>query len=238
MSEKQRRDLFPDKGDKFVDQGEKIADIIAVSHEVVSPRDAASGQATGRRQHEPEWAHGTDDDSLDKHIIKLAQADDSSAGDGEGIKAFDFDKLVDHEGFKEVMPKVVDSDYEEIAFEKLVDAGREHPGLVTELGFPALAIEDDGAPLEGITAMDDWETPASLQDSDHEIEYDLIKGDAEDKLDPLRADHEGEIDCIIEIDEPAPVDFGQEQGDGYAIEIGGQMAGLIEADELADGLDG
>lgn len=41
------------KGSVTIKGRENSIMVIAVSHEIVSPRDAASGQATGKRQHKP-----------------------------------------------------------------------------------------------------------------------------------------------------------------------------------------
>jgi type VI secretion system secreted protein Hcp len=41
------------KGDVFERGKEGLIKVVSYSHEIVSPRDAASGQATGKRQHKP-----------------------------------------------------------------------------------------------------------------------------------------------------------------------------------------
>lgn len=58
------------KGSTIQKGKEGLIEIIAFEHEIVSPRDAATGQATGRRQHK----HLVITKELDKSTTALSQA--------------------------------------------------------------------------------------------------------------------------------------------------------------------
>ncbi|MGN7785324.1 type VI secretion system tube protein TssD [Niabella sp. 22666] len=58
------------KGSTIQKGKEGLIEIIAFDHEIISPRDAATGQATGRRQHKPLVITK----ELDKSTTALSQA--------------------------------------------------------------------------------------------------------------------------------------------------------------------
>ena len=115
-----------------------VMEIVSFSHEIVSPRDAASGLPTGRRQHKP--------------IVITKEIDKASP--------LIFRALVNNESLTEVLIGLL-KDGNEVATVKLTNAsvaGRAQKGNSEEISFTYQRIEWkwlDG----GITAEDDWETP-------------------------------------------------------------------------------
>lgn len=113
-----------------------VMEIVSFSHEIVSPRDAASGLPTGRRQHKP---------------ITIAKEIDKAS-------PLIFQALVDNENLTEILIGLL-KDGNEVATVKLTNAsvaGRAQEGITEEISFTYQRIEWtwlDG----GITAVDDWE---------------------------------------------------------------------------------
>jgi len=115
-----------------------VMEIIAFSHEVVSPRDAASGLPTGRRQHKP--------------ITITKEIDRASP--------LIFQALVNNENLTEVLIGLL-RDGNAVATVRLTNAsvaGRAQKGNEETISFVYRRIEWtwlDG----GIVAEDDWEAP-------------------------------------------------------------------------------
>jgi type VI secretion system secreted protein Hcp len=122
---------------------ENRIEVISVSHEIISPRDAASGQATGKRQHKPF--------TITKRIDKASPLLNQALVNNENISEF---KLQVTNGAK--------AEYEitlrnaSISSIKLVT---DENGKTTEvISFTYQKIE--WAWVDGnITATDDWEAP-------------------------------------------------------------------------------
>jgi type VI secretion system secreted protein Hcp len=117
----------------------KAIRVLAISHEIVSPRDPATGQATGRRQHKPisvtmQWGPTTP---------KFLQA------------------LVNNENLTSVLIGLVRSDGKLGATIKLTNANVSHfvqnsQNVQVEFTYQKITWTwVDGA----ITAEDDWEAP-------------------------------------------------------------------------------
>jgi type VI secretion system secreted protein Hcp len=110
--------------------------VIAVSHEIVSPRDPASGQATGRRQHKPlvitkeldrstpllHAAH-VNNEVITGFTLDFFSADQGSAG--TGVEVNDYTITLENAsivGIHTVMPNTKDPDlikratYQEVSF--------------------------------------------------------------------------------------------------------------------------
>ncbi|MEO7312914.1 MAG: Hcp family type VI secretion system effector [Chitinophagaceae bacterium] len=134
--------------------------VIAVSHEIVSPRDAASGQATGRRQHKPFVITKEIDKSSPLLYNALVTNENINSWElmfyapqvrvGEGAGA-----EVNHYTVKLTNARIVDV--------KSVMLNNKNPELVKfaeyeEVAFVYQKIEwtwVDG----GITSSDDWDSP-------------------------------------------------------------------------------
>jgi type VI secretion system secreted protein Hcp len=112
--------------------------LIGLSHAIVSPRDAASGLPTGKRQHKPLVITKP----IDKSSPKLMQA------------------LFTNENLTEVVITLLRNS-QAVATIKLVNANvseRQQHGEYEQISFTYQKIEwtwKDG----GITALDDWESP-------------------------------------------------------------------------------
>ena len=114
--------------------------LIGLSHEIVSPRDAASGLPTGKRQHKPLTIRK----ELDKSTPKLLMA------------------MITNENLSNVTFTLTrsGSPYMTIKLTNASVASRVQTGTTEEIEFTYQKIEwtwTDG----GITAMDDWESPIS-----------------------------------------------------------------------------
>ncbi len=113
--------------------------LIGMSHEIVSPRDAATGQATGKRQHKP----FTITKELDKATPLLLNA------------------LATNETLTSVLIGLLKPNGQQLATIKLTNAQLSHylaNGLTEHWSFTYQKITwtyVDG----GITAEDDWEAP-------------------------------------------------------------------------------
>ncbi len=134
--------------------------VIAVSHEIVSPRDAASGQATGKRQHKPFVITKELDKSsplLYKALVnnenittwELQHFTSQSGGSGGGGAE------VNHYTVKLTNAKIVDI--------KSIMLNNKNPELsryaeYEEIAFTYQKIEWLWV-LGGITASDDWIAP-------------------------------------------------------------------------------
>jgi type VI secretion system secreted protein Hcp len=114
--------------------------LIGLSHEIRSPRDAASGLPTGKRQHKPLTIRK----ELDKSTPKLLMA------------------MITNENLSNVTFTLTrsGSPYMTIKLTNASVASRVQTGTTEEIEFTYQKIEwtwTDG----GITAMDDWESPIS-----------------------------------------------------------------------------
>ena len=139
---------------------EKKIMVIAVNHEVVSPRDAASGLPTGKRQHKP----FTIIKELDKATPLLMNALVNNENITEWELQFWTPQLSAASGTgsekQHYTVKLTNANIASINFKM---ANNKHPDLMKyaeyeEIAFTYQKIEwtwIDG----GITAMDDWESP-------------------------------------------------------------------------------
>ncbi|MEP7126014.1 MAG: type VI secretion system tube protein TssD [Byssovorax sp.] len=136
--------------------------VIAVSHEIISPRDAASGLPTGKRMHKPFVITK----ELDKSSPLLYSALTMNENISEWELQFWTPQLRATGGVgtevQHFTVKLTNANIASIAFRM---ANNKHPDLMKfaeyeEVAFTYQKIEwtwNDG----GITAGDDWETPAA-----------------------------------------------------------------------------
>ncbi len=136
--------------------------VIAVSHEVVSPRDAASGLPTGKRQHKPFVITK----ELDKSSPLLYNALCNNENISEWQLQFWSPQLSAATGVgqekQHFTVKLTNANIASIDFRM---ANNKHPELMKfaeyeEVAFTYQKIEwtwNEG----GITAMDDWEAPVA-----------------------------------------------------------------------------
>lgn len=128
---------------------EGMIEIISLNHEVVSPRDAASGLPTGKRQHKPFV--------ITKPLDKSSPLLNNMLVNNESIPEWKLD-VYDSNSKSEKLMYTVKLTNASIASIRLVtDANGE---LREEISFTYQKIEwtwVDG----GITAMDDWESPVA-----------------------------------------------------------------------------
>ena len=122
--------------------------VIAVSHEIVSPRDAASGLPTGKRQHKPFVITK----EIDKSTPLLYQA----LVNNENIPEFELTVFPSNDKLAKAAAYTV----------KLTNANIASINLVTTPdGKDAMQVSFTYQKIEwtwvdgGITAQDDWETP-------------------------------------------------------------------------------
>ncbi len=136
--------------------------VIAVSHEIISPRDAASGLPTGKRMHKPFVITK----ELDKATPLLYAALTTNENISEWELQFWTPQLRATTGTgNEVQHYTVKLTNANIASISFRMANNKHPDLMKfaeyeEIAFTYQKIEwtwNDG----GITAGDDWETPTS-----------------------------------------------------------------------------
>jgi type VI secretion system secreted protein Hcp len=126
-----------------------VMDIESLGHEIVSPRDAASGLPTGKRQHKP----FTITKRIDKASVQLFQA----LVRNENLTSVEFDLLSRAGGPAYATVKLTNAS---IASRTAGDAGKTNHHDLETIEFTYQKIEwtfVDG----GITAEDDWETPVS-----------------------------------------------------------------------------
>lgn len=134
--------------------------VIAVSHEIVSPRDSASGQATGKRQHKPFV--------ITKELDKSTPLLYSALVNNENITSWELQHFTaqtggsggvgvekNHYTVKLTNAKIVDI--------KSIILNNKNPELTRyaeyeEIAFTYQKIEWLWV-LGGITASDDWEAP-------------------------------------------------------------------------------
>jgi type VI secretion system secreted protein Hcp len=125
-------------------------ELVSMSHEITSPRDAASGQATGRRQHKPF--------TIRKEIDKSSPVLNSMLTNNETIKAWELEVyLPDAKGAQALAYTIKLTNANIASIRLITDADG---NLLEEISFTYQKIEwtwKDG----GITAMDDWEAPVS-----------------------------------------------------------------------------
>jgi len=129
--------------------------VIAVSHEVLSPRDAASGLPTGKRQHKPFTVLKEVDRSSPLLYAMLA--------DNENIDEWEVRFWRPSPTGMEVQFYTIKLTNANISSIRLEMLNNKNPDLMKyaereEVAFCYQKIEwtwEDG----GITAMDDWETP-------------------------------------------------------------------------------
>ncbi len=134
----------------------KIA-VIAVSHEIVSPRDAASGLPTGKRMHKP----FTITKELDKSTPLLYNV----LVNNENIPEWELQFWTPSSTGAEKQHYTIKLTNANIASIGFRMSNNKHPDLMKfaeyeEVAFTYQKIEwhwNDG----GITAMDDWEAPVS-----------------------------------------------------------------------------
>jgi type VI secretion system secreted protein Hcp len=128
---------------------EGAIEVLSVSHEIVSPRDAASGLPTGKRQHKPFVIQK----AIDKSTPMLALAWSSN----ETLQTWELD-------FYQPGAKGVETPVYSI---KLTNANIASIRLITdangnlkeEIMFTYQKIEWTWKDGSNITAMDDWESP-------------------------------------------------------------------------------
>jgi type VI secretion system secreted protein Hcp len=131
--------------------------VIAVQHEVSSPRDAASGLPTGKRQHHP--------------IVITKEVDKSSPllynvlCNNENLTEWKLQFWKPAASGHEQQHYTIELTNASIAWIRMIMPNNKHPELMKfaeyeEIGFVYQKIEwtwTDG----GITALDDWESPIS-----------------------------------------------------------------------------
>jgi type VI secretion system secreted protein Hcp len=122
--------------------------VISVSHEIISPRDSASGLPTGKRQHKPFVVR--------KPIDKSTPILNSMLTSNELIKTWELAVLMPDAKGVDTLAYTIKLTDANIASIRVITDGEGK--LIEELTFTYQKIEwtwADG----GITAMDDWETP-------------------------------------------------------------------------------
>jgi type VI secretion system secreted protein Hcp len=126
-------------------------EVIAVSHEITSPRDSASGLPTGQRMHKPFVISKT----LDKSSPLLA----NMWANNENLSSWELDfYLPSPNGKGEVLAYTIKLTNANVASIRLVTDA--NGNMKEEVTFTYQKIEwtwTDG----GITAMDDWEAPVA-----------------------------------------------------------------------------
>jgi type VI secretion system secreted protein Hcp len=129
--------------------------VIAVKHEVESPRDAASGLPTGKRQHKPFV--------ITKELDKSSPLLMNALCNNENLKAWELQFWQPSATGVEKQHYTVKLTNANIAFIRLIMLNNKDPLLTRyaeyeEVAFTYQKIEwiwVDG----GITALDDWESP-------------------------------------------------------------------------------
>lgn len=124
-------------------------DVLSFSHEVVSPRDAASGLPTGKRQHKP----FTFTKRIDKASVQLFLA----LTRNENLTKVEFDLVPRAGGAPYAKVELINAN---VASRQTADAGKTTHHELETVSFTYQKIIwtfVDG----GITAEDDWETPVA-----------------------------------------------------------------------------
>ena len=129
--------------------------VIAVSHEIISPRDAASGLPTGKRMHKPLV--------ITKELDKSSPLLYNALTNNENITEWELQFWQPSATGAEKQHYTIKLTNANIASIHFVMANNKHPDLMKfseyeEIAFTYQKIEwtwMDG----GITAMDDWEAP-------------------------------------------------------------------------------
>jgi len=137
--------------------------VIAVSHEVVSPRDAASGLPTGKRMHKPLvitkeldksspllMAMMTTNENIASWTLKFWAPQKQAVGSGTGQEVQNY------------TIELVNANIASVSFRM---ANNKHPDLMKFAEYEEVAFTyqkitwtwNDG----GITASDDWEAPSA-----------------------------------------------------------------------------
>jgi len=126
--------------------------VISVSHEIVSPRDAASGLPTGKRQHKPFV--------ITKRIDKSTPLLNAVLSNNETISEWKLEMYEPSAKGAEALAYTIKLTNASIASIRVItDANGD---LYEEITFTYQKIEwtwNDG----GITAMDDWESPIAAK---------------------------------------------------------------------------
>lgn len=131
---------------------EDSIEVYGFSHEVISPRDAATGLATGKRQHKP--------------LIVVTPIDKStpllfySLTNHENLTDVRLDMYQPSRTGKEVQYftiELVNASVASIRLESGDDARDPHKAIITFTYQKIIETWQDG----GITAEDDWETPVA-----------------------------------------------------------------------------
>jgi type VI secretion system secreted protein Hcp len=134
------------KGSVTKKGNEGAIQVIAVSHEIVSPRDAASGLPTGKRQHKPLV--------IRKQIDKSTPVLNSMLVNNENIQSWELGVYMPNaKGSESLGYTITLTDASIASIRMITDADG---NLFEEVTFTYKKIEwtwTDG----GITAMDDWE---------------------------------------------------------------------------------
>lgn len=123
--------------------------VLAISHEVVSPRDAASGLPTGKRQHKPL--------TITKPLDRSSPLLNALLVNNENIPEWTLEIYQPAKG-GEALTYTIELTNASISSIRLVT--KPDGTLVQEVAFTYQKIEwtwADG----GITAMDDWESPVA-----------------------------------------------------------------------------
>jgi type VI secretion system secreted protein Hcp len=129
--------------------------VIAVNHEIISPRDAASGLPTGKRQHKPL--------TITKELDKASPLLQAILVNNENIKKFDLKFWAPSATGKEAQHytiSLMNANIASIAFKML---NNKNPELMKYAEYEEIAFTyqkviwtwTDG----GITAEDDWQAP-------------------------------------------------------------------------------
>jgi type VI secretion system secreted protein Hcp len=131
--------------------------VIAVSHEVISPRDAASGLPTGKRMHKPFV--------ITKELDKASPLLYKILATNENITAFSVDFYRPDKSGHEAKAYTVKLTNANIASIDFRMANNKHPDLMKfaeyeEVAFTYQKIEWTWH-AGNITADDDWETPVT-----------------------------------------------------------------------------
>jgi type VI secretion system secreted protein Hcp len=130
--------------------------VIAVSHEIVSPRDAASGLPTGRRQHAPLV--------ITKEVDKSSPLLVNLLVDNENVRDFRLNFWRPSTTGAEVQHYTITLTNATVASIRMVMPNNKHPDLMKLVEYEEIAFTyqkitwtwNDGA----VTASDDWESPS------------------------------------------------------------------------------
>jgi len=129
--------------------------VIAVQHEVTSPRDAASGLPTGKRQHHPLV--------ITKEVDKSSPLLYNALVNNENITQFKLEFWQPSAAGQEKQYYTIDLTNATVAYIRFIMPNNKHPELMKFAEYEEIAFcyqkitwtYMDG----GITAEDDWEAP-------------------------------------------------------------------------------